>query len=145
MKLIELLKNILTKEPMQHDDWTQEQREAFFDLLLVGMYVDGKLSIQEMEALNQNVQTLTSETGVSWEAYISSALHKIRRVEGDAEQRYQLLQDIRGRLGDATKRGIAAQELKGLLVIDGKDEQEQSFLHDVNALFKIRPLTAEEE
>jgi len=145
MNLIELLKNILTKEPMQHDDWTQEQREAFLDLLLLGMYADGKLSIQEMETLNQNVQTLTAETGVSWEAYISSALHKIRSVEGDAELRYELIQNIRGRLGDAMKRNLAAQELKELLTADGKEEQEQAFLDDVNALFKIRPLTAEEE
>lgn len=145
MNLIDVLKNILTKEPIQRDDWTQEQREAFFDLLLVGMYVDGKLSIQEMEALNQNVQTLTPETGISWEAYISSALHKIRRVEGDAEQRYQLLQDIRGRLGDAVKRGIAVQELTQLLTVDGKEEQEQSFLEDVKALFKFRPIPGVED
>ncbi|GAK51823.1 hypothetical protein U14_03069 [Candidatus Moduliflexus flocculans] len=145
MNLFEVLKNILTKEPMRHDDWTQEQREAFFDLLLLGMYVDGKLSVQEMDALDQNVQTLMVETGVSWEAYISSALHKIRNVEGDEKQRYELLQNIRGRLGDATKRGIAVQELKELLAVDGKEEQEQSFLDDVKALFKIRPFAGEEE
>lgn len=145
MNLIGVLKNILTKEPMQHDDWTQEQREAFLDLLLLGMYVDGKLSIREMETFNQNVQTLTAETGVSWEAYISSALHKIRSVEGDEKQRYELLQSIRGRLGDAAKRGIAAQELTELLTVDGKEEQEQAFLDDVKALFKIRPVAGEDE
>ena len=145
MNLFDVLKNILTKEPMQHDDWTQEQREAFLDLLLLGMYVDGKLSLQEMEALNQDVQTLSDETGVSWDAYISSALHKIRSVEGDKKQRYELLQNIRGRLGDAAKRGIAAQELKELLTVDGKEEQEQAFWEDVKALFKLRPVAGEEE
>lgn len=145
MNLFDVLKNILTKEPMQHDDWTQEQREAFLDLLLLGMYVDGKLSFQEMEALNQDVQTLSDETGVSWDAYISSALHKIRSVEGDKKQRYELLQNIRGRLGDAAKRGMAAQELTELLTVDGKDEQEQAFLEDVKALFKLRPVAGEEE
>ncbi len=145
MNLFDVLKNILTKEPMQHDDWTQEQREAFLDLLLLGMYVDGKLSLQEMEALNQDVQTLSDETGVSWDAYISSALHKIRSVEGDKKQRYELLQNIRGRLGDAAKRGMAAQELTELLTVDGKDEQEQAFLEDVKALFKLRPVAGEEE
>ena len=144
MNLFDVLKNILTKEPMQHDDWTQEQREAFLDLLLLGMYVDGKLSLQEMEALNQDVQTLSDETGVSWDAYISSALHKIRSVEGDKKQRYELLQNIRGRLGDAAKRGMAAQELTELLTVDGKDEQEQAFLEDVKALFKLRPVAGEE-
>ncbi len=145
MNLIDVLKNILTKEPMRHDDWTQEQREASLDLLLLGMYVDGKLSVQEMDAIDQNVQTLTTETGVSWDAYISSALHKIRSVEGDEKQRYELLQNIRGRLGDAAKRSLAAQELTGLLIADGKEVQEQAFLDDAKALFKIRPLVGEEE
>ncbi len=145
MSLIDVLKNILMKEPMQHDEWSKDQREAFLDLLLLGMYADGKLSVQEMDTLEQNVNTLTTATGISWEAYLSNAFHKIRSVEGHVEQRHQLVQDIRRRLGDAKKRSIAAQELQELLTVDGKEIQEQAFLDDVNALFKIRPMAGEDQ
>ncbi len=145
MTIIELLKRIISQEPMQSDGWNRGEREAFMDLLLVGLYIDGKLSIQETDLLNKNIQELTASTGINWESYVSKSLHTIRSIEGDREQRHQFVQNIRERLGNFEKRHAAAQALEGLLEVDGVAAEEASFFTEVNALFRIRPLPGDEE
>lgn len=145
MTLIDLLKQIFSQEPMQNDGWSREQREAFTDLLLLGMYVDGKLSIEETDLLDKEIRDLSAETDSDWDIYVSKALHTVRTVEGKPEQQLQLLQNIRERLGDFEKRHTAAQQLEFLLKVDGKVPEEGSFLHEVHALFRIRPLPGDEK
>jgi hypothetical protein len=145
MTLTDLLKQIFSQEPMQDEGWSREQREAFTDLLLLGMYVDGKLSIEETDLLEKEIRDLSVETDSDWDIYVSKALHTVRTVEGKPEQQRQFLQEICERLGDLEKRHTAARELEILLEVDGKVSKEATFLDEVHALLGIRPLPGGEE
>ena len=145
MTIIDLLKRIVTHETAQDDGWSQKQREAFVNLLLLGMYVDGKLSVEENDLLEKEIQTLTAETGIDWEGYVSKALHRVRAVVDKPEQRYQFVQEIRDNLDDFDRRQTAARELETLLAVDGEIPEEHTFLEEVNALFRIRPLPGDED
>jgi hypothetical protein len=145
MTLIELLTQIFLREPMQNEGWGREQREAFTDLLLLGMYVDGKLSIEETDLLEKEIRELSAETDSDWDIYVSKTLHTVRTVEGKPEQQRHFLQEICERLGDLEKRHTAARELEILLEVDGKVPEEDSFLDEVHALFEMRPLSGDEK
>ncbi len=145
MTLIDLLKQIFSQEPMRDEGWSREEREALTDLLLLGMYVDGKLSLEETDLLDKEIRDLSAETDSDWDIYVSKAIHTVRSVEGKHEEQHQLLQDIRERLGDFEKRHAAARQLELLLEADGKVPEEDTFLDEVNALFRIRPLPGDEQ
>ena len=139
MKLVDLITRIFAQAPMHDDGWNREEREALTDLLLLGMYVDGKLSLEEIDLLDKEIRDLSLETDSDWDIYVSKAIHTVRRAEGHHGEQHQLLQNIRERLGDFEKRQTAARQLEILLEADGKVPEEDRFLDEVKALFRIGP------
>ena len=143
MTIIDVLKRILGKTALAQGAWTQTQREALVDLLVLGMYADGNLSLAETDLLENEIQGLTAETGIAWDTYLAKAFHAIRQTQGDRKARNALLCDIRERLESQDKRQHAAAELQALLAIDGYDHgyTERVFWEDVKAFLKLRPLS----
>lgn len=136
MALIEGLQRMFAREPMTSAGWNQPQREALMDLLILGIYVDGKISIQETELLKYAIHDLTEETGQDWDTYAADALKRISEIEGNPEQQRQFVQQISERLGENDKRSRALQELKALLSADGRVPIEEVFLQEVMTIFE---------
>ena len=135
--MIGLLKRILGKEmaQAQAEPFTQPQREALIDLLLLGMYADNMVSIAENQFLDDEVEELIWDSPTSPSAYLSAAIHRIRSAEEHPEKRRALLQSITERFGNTHGKQGALLVLKELLASDGTAEEEQKFLAEIQRMF----------
>ncbi len=133
--MIDVFKRILGKEATQAESFTQPQREALLDLLLLGMYADNMLSMAENQFLDDEMEELVWDSPTSPGAYLSAAIHRVRTAEEDIEKRNALLQSIKERFGDVHGKQGALLVLKDLLASDGTAEQEQTFLTEIQRMF----------
>ena len=134
--MINLLKRVFGKNAPSKKEWEQRQREAIIDLVLFGMYADHLLSLAENQFLEDEVDELDWEAPISCVAYLSTAIHRVRDIEGSAEKRTAFLQSIRERLGDETGRQGALLVLEDLFASDGKAREEQAVLDEIRAIFE---------
>ena len=109
----------------------QTQREAMVDLCLLGMYSDSKLSIDEQDFLNEELDKLSWESGISLSSYLQRVIPKVRTATNDANKRGDFLQDIAQRLGDGDFKQTAMDALQELLASDGVAQPESTFMADV--------------
>ncbi len=109
----------------------QTQREAMVDLCLLGMYSDSKLSIDEQDFLNEELDKLSWESGISLSSYLQRVIPKVRTATNDANKRGDFLQDIAQRLGDGDFKQTAMDALQELLASDGVAQPESTFMDDV--------------
>jgi uncharacterized tellurite resistance protein B-like protein len=117
---------------------SQPQREAIFDLLLLGMYADSSVKLAE----NEQVFALTEQLG--WESYqdrseySETATSRVRAAnETDAATSAFLLQ-LSGRLADDDVRKLALGLLAKLLEADHQaTESEAAFYQKAQAVFEV--------
>ncbi len=112
----------------------QPQREALVDLLLLGMYTDGVLSVAEADRLQEKLADLPWESGQALSIYLQVNMPKIRMAYENLPNRLQLLQSIRDRLATPQARQDACQKLQEFLAVDGVAGGEQEFLTQVRTV-----------
>ena len=123
--------------PEEARNLNQEQREALIDLLLLGMYADNLISIAENQFIEDEVQELHWESGISLSAYFASAYHKVRDARENEAQRQELIRDIGRRLGDDdTKRGVL-HVLKSLFEADETVKEEETLLEEIQSILGV--------
>ncbi|MCS6782677.1 MAG: hypothetical protein RMI89_04205 [Gloeomargarita sp. SKYBB_i_bin120] len=128
------LRSILQKEPQPA---AQPQREALLDLLLLGMYVDNRLSVAETDVLNAQLLDMPWESGMALSLYVQSNMPKIRTAYENLGARLQLLQSIRDRLATPAARQDAYQKLQEFLAVDGVAPREKEFLTQVRMVLGL--------
>ncbi len=133
--MIDLLKRIFSQDVVQEQPFTQPQREALIDLLLLGMYADHTLSLAENQFLDDEVEELVWDSPTSPGAYLSAAIHRVRSAEESAEKRNALLQSITERFGNVHGKQGALIVLNDLLTSDGMAEQEQALMAEIQRIF----------
>lgn len=135
--MIHVFKRILGKKAAQTqaEPFTQPQREALIDLLLLGMYADNMLSLAENQFFDDEIEELVWDSPTSPGAYLSAAIHRVRSAEEHPEKRNALLQSIKERFGDVHGKQGALLVLKDLLASDGTAEQEYKFLAEIQRMF----------
>ena len=119
-------------------DLSQPQREAIFDLLLLGMYADGNLKLAE----NEQVFSLTERLG--WESYqdrseySETATARVRTaIETDASLSV-FLTKLSSQLGDDDVKKFALGLLVKLLDSDKQTlESEAGLYQKAQAIFGV--------
>ena len=119
-------------------DLSQPQREAIFDLLLLGMYADGNLKLAE----NEQVFSLTERLG--WESYqdrseySETATARVRTaIETDASLSV-FLTKLSAQLGDDDVKIFALGLLVKLLDSDKQTlESEAGLYQKAQAIFGV--------
>ena len=101
------------------------------DLCLLGMYADGKLTLDEQDFLDSELDNLPWESGISFSSYLQRATSKVRQAKTDSQSEEELLQDISARLGDDDFKQTAVESLQKLLASDGMVQQESKFMAEV--------------
>ena len=137
--MIALLKKLFHQNdaPEEARNLNQEQREALIDLLLLGVYADNLISIAENQFLEDEVQELHWESGISLNAYFANAFHKVRDAREDEAQRRELIRDIGRRLGDEeSKRGVL-YVLKSLFEADETVEEEKASFNEIESILGV--------
>ncbi len=114
--------------------WTQGQKEALVELLLLGVYADNILTAAEEEFLNGGEAQWQWDSGVSLPCFLQAAIAKIRSVRLDPYARQEILRDIGMRLGSREAKRRAIDELGLLLCIDGTERVEQHFFEEVESV-----------
>ncbi len=117
---------------------TQPQREAIFDLLLLGMYADSNLKLAE----NTQVYALTEQLG--WDSYqdrseySETATAHVRAANETNGATFAFLSQLGTRLGDDDVKKLALGLLAELLGADHHTvESEAGFYQKAQAIFGV--------
>ena len=117
---------------------TQPQREAVFDLLLLGMYADGNLKLAE----NAQVFSLTEQLG--WESYqdrseySETATSRVRAANDTDAATSVFLTKLSAQLGDDDVKKLALGLLAQLLESDKQTlESEAGLYQKAQAIFGV--------
>lgn len=117
---------------------TQPQREAIYDLLLLGTYADSSLKISENERLHEIVSGLGWDGPLDPAEYSDTATARVRAAsENDAATR-EFLAELSRRLETVEAKTFALAILPRLLEADQTfDASEQSFYTMAKAAFGV--------
>ncbi len=122
------IKRIFSSDTQQGDGWTQAQREALIDLLLLAMFEDRHLSLNEDAQLHEQMDTLRWESGAEIEIYVDDRTAAIRKMRSSPEAKEDLIQSINERLGDAEAKQRAFYLCESMVFADGHGEGDLRFL-----------------
>jgi Tellurite resistance protein TerB. len=131
MKFIEKL---FGKAPSSslHPSLTQPEREAIIDLLLLAAYADNHLSFNESREFDEATESLGWESSTGISVYLSNATDRARNARGNVTP---FIEFVAERLNSPAAKDRALELLNRLFIADGKDEKEQAFFKQVEAVF----------
>lgn len=121
------------------DGLNQDQREAIVDLLLICMYADNDLDLNEERVIDREVGRYAWASEETLEAYLKSAEPRIRQTIFSEKTRNQEIQKIAKRLKSEEVKYQALKLCRLLFYADGQlDEQEVVFINEIEAIFGMR-------
>ncbi|MGJ8653667.1 MAG: hypothetical protein ACSHX8_10375 [Opitutaceae bacterium] len=118
-----------------HPSVTQPEREAIIDLLLLGIYIDGHLSLAETSEFDNAADSLGWDSSTGPSIYISNATDRVRNARTSEDAVAELISFVGQRLTSAGSKERALVLLNRLLTADGKTEKEKAFFEQVETSF----------
>jgi uncharacterized tellurite resistance protein B-like protein len=88
---------------------TQAQREAIIRLMVLTMYADKRLTLEENSVLTYYEQALKWESGISLRHFFSNVVAEVRKAMHDDDRRNRLVAEVCATL---TANGVQALALK---------------------------------
>jgi hypothetical protein len=117
---------------------TQKQREAVVDLLLLGMFADAAVTVNEDQKLLSVIAEIGWESYQTAELYLQSAIAKARDASDSEDATVHRLDRISDELNDGGLRQRALDYLTQFLRADGAVVPEESkFLELARTALKI--------
>ena len=121
----------------RRDDWTQAQREAFLDLLVLSAFADDYFSRSEKELVEDSTTQFSWDSEISVETYGDAIIEAVEAFEKDVEQE-ALLKSIAERLGEKSAKRRALNACEKVLLADGSEHRvEINFIHKVERVFGL--------
>lgn len=116
----------------------QDEREATIELMIMTMYVDKSLKIEENEAINQYLSNITWESPLSVRQYLGKATAEVRSALSDTDKRKALLEKISSKLGTREVKQQALKACHDLAAADGDlIPEEKEFLDTIAHIFQM--------
>jgi hypothetical protein len=112
---------------MSTSNFTQTQREALINLLALGMYADGHLSLKEDEALLASLESLAWDSGTSRGTFLDDAISRASHADTD-EKFDAYLGKCAGAFTTSESKQLALDSLNKLLNADGSASGEAPFV-----------------
>jgi hypothetical protein len=117
---------------------TQPQREATFDLLLLGMYADEKLRLAENEQLYRLLSPYGWESYLNPQKYSDAATARVRAAHETENGTASFLMGISERLGDDDVKKLALALLARLIEADQEaTESEADYYQQARTVFGV--------
>ncbi len=111
---------------------SQPQREALINILVLGMYADGHLSLAESESMDGLLDALGWESGTGRTVFFADAITRVSAIANDTD-----LADFIERNASVFRSAEAKAETLGSLTkflqVDGTVEAEAPLLSRINA------------
>ena len=120
------------------DKSEQSQKEAIVELLIMTMYADKNLKIEEDEAIKRYIETLEWKSPMSVEYYLGIATAKVRKALESPEKIHCFLEDISDRVKTVELKKQVLQICINLTMSDSEvSTEEREFLQLVSQIFQV--------
>jgi hypothetical protein len=119
-------------------NFTDQQKKALLDLLILGMYADSKLADVEDRKIESVLDTIKFSTGSERKKFMDSSVTRVRQHLGSPQAAHAFVADVAKHFPTPDSRWKAYADLKELLASDNKIvDQESQFLGIVKEEFKL--------
>jgi hypothetical protein len=116
---------------------TQKQCEAFADIRVLAMCIDGHFSLLEEEAIQKEIDGIGWDGNLSPSLHISSSISRARDVAGSAEQVRLYLEELAPLFADPAASQFVMTETLKVLTSDGTNADEGVFTAQLKAILKV--------
>lgn len=116
---------------------TQEQCEAFADILVLAMCIDGHFSLLEEEEVQKEIESTNWDDNLSPSLHISSSIARARDVAGSTDQVKLYLEQLAPLFADPTAAEFVMGQTLKVLNSDGTNPDEGVFFSQLKAILKI--------
>lgn len=116
---------------------TQKQCEAFADILVLAMCIDGHFSLLEEEAIQKEIARIGWDENLSPSIHISHSVARARDVAGSTEQVRSYLEQLAPLFSDPVDAQFVMNETLKVLSSDGTTADEGVFTAQLKAILKI--------
>jgi hypothetical protein len=116
-------------------EFTQPQREALIDLLILSIFVDAHLSLAEDHALHSAIDSLGWGSEHPREIFVLNSFSRGRRASESDDAMAQYVAAHAGAFPEPAQRAEALEQIQKVLESDGLAEPETSFLRHLEAAF----------
>ena len=116
----------------------QSQKEAIIELLIMTMYIDKSLKLEEDEAIKKYIETLQWKSPMSVEYYLGIATARVRKALETPEKIHSFLEDVSNRVETVELKKQVLQVCNDLAMADSDiSTKEQKFLELVAQVFQL--------
>jgi len=116
---------------------SQEQCEAFADVLVLAMCIDGHFSLLEEEAIQKEIDSIGWDENLSPGIHLSSSISKARDIAGSTDQVRAYVEGLAPKFGDAGTAKFVFEETLKVLNSDGTNADEGTFIAQLKAILKV--------
>ncbi len=116
---------------------TQEQCEAFADILVLAMCIDGHFSLLEEQTIQKEINSIDWDENLSPALHISSSIARAREVADSIEQVSVYLEKIAPLFTDPEVASFVMRESIKVLNSDGTNAEECIFISQLKLILKV--------
>ena len=132
------IKNLIFgRSSKEQDGFSQIQREAVIDLLLLGMYADKNAALAENDIIVKETEKLSWDSGISLELYINTSTCHVREALRTEEGFEKFVMNIGTRLATPEARKQALEICSRMIHSFGTvpDSESAKFISRVKNVF----------
>lgn len=123
--MIDFLTNLFQKENSS-DNYTQDEREALLEIILLSTYIDNHLDLSEKKIIESEVKSLAWESVTPVENFISEKIGGIRNANNHESFKKEILTSIQKRLFSEESKKSAYAFCEKVLMADGTKTKTES-------------------
>ncbi len=116
---------------------SQEQCEAFADILVLAMCIDGHFSLLEEEAIQKEITSIGWDENLSPQIHLGSSIAKARDIAGSTAEVRTYLEKLTPVIGSGDAAKFVYDETAKVLESDGMLPDEGTFLSQLKAILKV--------
>jgi len=118
--------------------FTDKQKQALMDLLVLGMYKDGNLASVEDARIQNLLDTIQFSSEYTRQQFTDASFTRVRQHDGTPESTRSFVAGIAQSLSTPDVRRRACDALDDLLASDGQvTDQERQFVTVVREVFQL--------
>jgi len=132
--MLEFLGRLFRRESdsVAGDGYVQMEREALIDVILLAMYADNHLALEEQQLLKKETAALQWKGAFPLQGYVNEATSRVRKALESPAYKKELLRSVQERLFSPESRQRAYELCQEMLIVDGmKTDDEVAFQEEL--------------
>ena len=117
--------------------FSQKQSEAFADILVLAMCIDGHFSLLEEEEIQKEIAKVTWDENLSPGLHLNSSIARARDVAGSADLVEAYIGNLAPLFDNEELAGFVIEETINVLNSDGSNPDEGAFIAQLRTALKV--------